>query len=194
MLDRASFPPADLGTRSLPVDTFAPGEVFYRIHRTTLGAKFFGRTGQWRFDSPSLVFGTLYAATSAEIAFAETLLRGQSTLVSEDELRIRSLCRFTLVKPLRLVKLHGPSMVSIGASAAVTSGSYGLSQAWAQALHDHGDLPDGILYRSTTDNDRVAVAIFERADGALGHGASTPLLDDPVRLGAMLDRYGASLR
>ena len=177
-----SLPPTDLGTRSLPVETFAPGEVIYRIHRTALGAKFFGRTGQWRFDSPDLAFGTLYAATSAEIAFAETLLRGQpSARVGEDELALRSLLQvYVGLIPLAAREaartIHGELSAL---PSAVTSGSYGLfAERGRRPCTITADLPDGILYRSTTDNDRVAVAVFERAGDALGYGALTPLLDD----------------
>ena len=114
-------------------------------------------------------------------------------MVAEKELLSRSLCEFTLLRSLRLVRLHGPSMKTIGASAAVTAGSYDVSQAWAQALHDHADRPDGILYRSTQDNDRIAVALFDRSEGALDAGRSVPILDDPLLLGRILDHYGASL-
>jgi len=187
------MPPADLGKRRLPLEEISMGSVLFRVHQTKFGAKFFGRSAGWRFDSPGRAFGTLYAATSEEIAFAETLLRGQHPLVAESDLRVRSFCEFTLLRPVRLVKLHGPSMITIGASAAVSAGSYDVSQAWAQALHDHADQPDGILYRSTRDNDRVALVLFERSEAALDAGGTAPILADPVRLGRILDHYGASL-
>ncbi|WLC16653.1 RES family NAD+ phosphorylase [Bradyrhizobium diazoefficiens] len=192
MLSPTNMPPADLNERRLPVEEIPAGEAFFRMHRTALGAKFFGRTG-WRFDSPGRAFGTLYAARTAEIAFAETLLRGQRPIVAESELHIRSFCEFRLQRVVRLVKLHGPSLIAIGATAAVTSGSYDVSQAWAQALHDHPDQPDGILYRSARDNDRFALALFERAAAALDLGTSTPVMADPARLGGILDHYSASL-
>ena len=52
MLDRAFFPPSDLGARRLPLEGMPTGGVLFRMHLTVYGAKFFGRTG-WRFDSPA---------------------------------------------------------------------------------------------------------------------------------------------
>jgi RES domain len=193
MLDRPTMPPADLGTRRLPLEEIPMGSVLFRVHQTKFGAKFFGRSASFRFDSPGRTFGTLYAAPSAEIAFAETLLRGQNPLVAESELRVRSLCEFTMLRPVRLVRLHGSPMITIGASAAVSAGGYDVSQAWAQALHDHADKPDGILHRSTRDNDRVALVLFDRSEAALDVGRTAPILADSVRLGRILDYYGASL-
>lgn len=193
MLSPTNMPPADLNARDLSLEEIPDGDTLFRMHRIALGAKFFGRTAAWRFDSPGRAFGTLYAARTAEIAFAETLLRGQRPIVAESELHSRSFCEFKLLRAVRLAKLHGPSLIAIGATAAVTSGGYDVSQAWAQALHDHPDQPDGILYRSARDNDRFALALFERAATALDSGTSTPVLDDPVRLGGILDHYSASL-
>src|SRR5205085_494222 len=99
-----SKPPADLGRKSLPLERIEAGVVLFRIHNTNFGAKFFGKQSKWRFDSPDRSFGTLYAAMSAEVAFAETLGRGQGSLISQAELDIRSICRFTLVRPIHLVR------------------------------------------------------------------------------------------
>jgi hypothetical protein len=193
MLSRPHLPPADLNTRRLPLTDIAAGDPLFRMHNTAFGARFFGRSANWRFDSPGQAFGTLYAAMTSDIAFAETLLRGDRPVVAEGELHCRSLCKFTLRNPVRLVRLHGPSLIAIGASAAVTSGGYDVSQAWAQALHDHPERPDGILYRSARDNDQFALALFERAAPALDAGVSKPVMDDLVELGRILDRYSASL-
>ncbi|HET8676638.1 MAG TPA: RES family NAD+ phosphorylase [Blastocatellia bacterium] len=192
MGSRHPDPPSDLATKALPIETLPNGTAIFRIHRTALRAKFFGRSSDWRFNSPDGSYGTLYAAISPEAAFAETLLRGRGTLIAESELKERSCCTFTITRELRLVRLHGPSMTTIGATAAVTAGPYAVSQGWSSSFFYHPDVPDGILYRAT--HDKLAVALFDRAQDAIGDGVSAPLLSDPTFLGGILDHYGAALK
>jgi hypothetical protein len=186
--------PSDLDKRPLPLETVGAGRELFGIHLTTLTPKFFGQSGTWRFDAPDKSFGTLYAALTPEAAFAEALFRGPGSVVSQTEIEIRSLCRLTLTRVLRLVRLHGPSLSRLGATAAVTSGPYATSQRWSRALHSHPESPDGILYRATHDNDQFSVAIFHRAEGGIDCGTTAPLLSDANLLGQILDHYGASLR
>jgi hypothetical protein len=186
-------PPSRLASLRLPLETLAVGSALHRIHRKTLDAKFFGRSGAWRFDSPDGSYGTLYAALEPAVAFAETLLRGNLAIVAETELRKRALCRFEIRRPIRLVQLYGSSMARIGATALVTAGPYELSQRWSQALWSHPEQPDGIRYRATHDNDRHVVALFDRATDAIDAGSSAPLMDDPILLGQILDLYGCAL-
>ena len=188
------LPPPNLGARSLPVETLPTGTQVFRIHVSARHPRFFGRSGLWRFDSPDRSYGTLYAGRSPEVAFAETLLRGPGTLVAESELAIRSLCRFSVMRPLRVMRLYGRDLIAVGANASVTSGSYACSQTWSRALHEHPARPDGILYRATRDNDELAIVVFERAREAIDNGTSTSLLADPVLLGRILDHYRASIR
>jgi hypothetical protein len=189
-----TYPPADLAIRPLPIQIVARPSNIFRIHRTALGAKFFGASGNWRFDDPNKTYGTLYAGLSPEIAFAETLLRGKGTLIAEAELALRSLCTFTAREDLRMVELHGKRMFKIDADASVTCGlPYDASQAWSSAFHQHPDAPDGIVYRGTRDNSQFALVLFHRSSQKIDNGASIPLLEDKVALGALLDRYEAGL-
>ena len=184
---------AYLADIDLPVEVIAKGTVLQRIHRTALDPIHFGRGPTFRFDSPDKSYGVLYAARSDRLAFAETLLRGKESLVAQSEIEIRSLCALTLLDDLALVRLHGPGLRIMRTDASATSGSYKNSGRWSAALHEHRDGPDGILYRGTRDNDELAVALFERASAKVEKGTSVPLLDDPSRLGAILDHYGAGL-
>jgi hypothetical protein len=137
----------------------------------------------------------MYAATSERACFVETLLRGPNMFVAQAELETRSFCRLRALRDIRLVRLFGPSMVGIGATGVVASSpDYGLSQRWSQALHAHNDAPDGILYRSNYDNDEFAVVLFDRAASAIDNGTSTPVMSDLALLGAILNRYKASIR
>jgi hypothetical protein len=194
MADSPPEPPADLSGHKLPVFEIAAGGSLFRIHQSTNGAKYFGRSARWRFDDPETSYGTLYAGLKPHVAFAETLLRSRGSLVAIPELARRSLCRFTAVRTIRLVPLHGRHLAAIGANASVASGPYAVAQRWSRALHDHADDPDGIVYRATHDNDEFAVVIFERSDAAIDAGESQELLTDTVLLGHILDHYQAAIR
>lgn len=188
-------PPASIHSTPLPFIVKAAGQEFYRIHRTVFGPKYFGRSGDWRFDCPSGSYGTLYAACSENGCFVETLLRGLNSLVAESELRSRSLCRFKVLVDLRLVCLHGPQMSMIGANASVSATpDYTIPQMWSHALYSHPEAPDGILYRSNYDNDEHVLVLFERAASKIDDGITTPIMADPIRLGKILDHYKAALR
>ena len=189
-----TYPPSDLALRALPIQILDRHTKIFRIHRTALGAKFFGASADWRFDDPNKSYGTLYAGLTPEIAFAETLLRGKGTLIAEAELKLRSLCTFTVRDDIRLVELHGKRMFKIDANANVTSGlPYNASQAWSSAFHHHPDAPDGIVYRGTRDNSQFALVLFDRAKHKIDDGASFPLMQDKTALGVLLDRYEAGL-
>ena len=193
MLDGPASPPSDLADTDLPIEAIDPGEILYRIHRIGDGPKFFGRTGNWRFNSPAGAFGTMYAGLSPDVAFAETLIRGRGSLVAFSEIEIRSLCRFRVARPIRVVRMFGPSLTRLRAGADVTSGDMSVSRSWAQALHDHPQEPDGIKYRSKYDNDEFAVALFERCSSSFDGGTMAPLADDATLLGAIFDRYDLAL-
>ena len=149
MADKAPEPPSDIETRSLPLEVLSAGTLLFRIHSSVKSPKFFGRSKAWRFDSPDDSYGTLYLGMSAEACFAETLLRGLNGFVARSELEIRSLCRFTVLRELQLVRLYGPHMMMLAATAGVTANpDYGLCQRWSRALHLHAEASDGILYKS----------------------------------------------
>lgn len=194
MLDRPAAPPSDLADLDLPLEIIDPGRPLYRMHQTAVGPKFFGKSGKWRFDSPSTTFGTMYAGLSPKVAFAETLIRGKGSLVALSEIKTRSLCRFGVIKPIRVVKLFGPSMTKLRAAADVTSGDMAVSRSWAQAFHDHPQCPDGIMYRSKYDNDEFAVALFERCGPSFEVEISQALADDVKLLGSILDHYDLALK
>jgi RES domain len=194
MIDAAPEPPGDLSTRELPIVAIPALSNLFRIHKSANNAKYFGRSASWRFDDPRSTYGTLYAGMLPRVAFAETLLRGQGSLVAVAELALRSLCRFTAARAINLVPLHGRHLIAMGATASVSSGPYAVAQRWSRALHDHPDRPDGIVYRATHDNDELAVVMFERAFEAIDVGESQQLLADSALLGGMLNHYRAALR
>lgn len=192
---RPPMPPPDLDKYPLPVHAIALDTPLYRIHRTANGAKYFGRSGDWRFDSEDKIsFGTLYAGLTPEVAFVETLVRARGTVIAQSELEIRSLCIFMPKRPLKLVSLYGSSLTKLKATAAISAGpEYEVSRSWATAFWSHPDRPDGIVYRSSHDDDQHALVLFDRAEGAIDGGASAPLMDDPHMLKKILDRYDLAL-
>ncbi len=193
-MKRRLLPPADFATRDLPIETVAAGSVFLRIHRTDLGPIHFGASGDNRFDDPEGQYGVFYAAHSLEGAFAETCLREVgATLVPMARLALRSVTRVEVTAELRLVALHGPGLARLGATAAVTSGMYDISQPWSRAIHDHPSAVDGMIYRSNHDNGELCTALFDRCCPRLAAGATEPLISDRARLAALLDRYKIGL-
>lgn len=193
------LPPADFASRDLPVETVPAetvpaGTAFVRIHRTGLGAVYFGTSGDNRFDSPDRSYGVCYAACTLEGAFAGTCLRQVgATLVSLATLAVRSVSVIVTTAELRLVALHGQGLARLGATAFVSSGRYDVSQPWSAAIHRHGATVDGIVYRSNHDNGERCVALFDRCRTRLEEGAPEPLAHDRKRLAALLDRYGIGI-
>jgi hypothetical protein len=155
-------PPADLATRTLPVTKFRG--PWFRVHPTTSGPLYFGKTRTNRFDAPGGEFGVLYLARHEAGAFIETF--GHETgirVLDMKELEGRALSRVEAARPLRLVDLRGKGLARLGADAELLTGAYKLSQAWALALHNHPAAVDGIAYRARHDPDQFCAAVFERA-------------------------------
>ncbi len=194
------LPPATLSARALTLSQVEAGTILYRIHRSHLAPLYFGRASEperrQRWDSPDASYGVCYLALEASIAFAETLLRDLAIdVVQEAELKIRSLARFRVVEPLRLVSMHGRGLRKHGADASVVQGPYEVTWAWSAVFHAHPDAPDGILYRARHDDSGLAVALFERARDRIEHvdsiGLSSP--ECAKDLAEWLDSYGIGL-
>lgn len=193
-------PPADLGGRSLPVHLLPAGTVLHRIHDSRFGPFFFGpgagAAARGRWESERGAFGVCYLAERADVAFAETFLRRPGILtIDEDDLAGRSLTAAVVVRDVRLAAVHGSGLARMGATGAVCSGPYTVSRAWAAALHAHPDRVDGIRYRARHDDDGFAVALFDRASGAVEAMWTAGLMERGMRkeLGGWMDRYGVGL-
>ena len=176
------------------------GTLLARIHPAGRDPLFFGPVpgspprGRW--DAPAGEFGVCYLAEQPHIAFAETFLREPgTTLIEESDLAPRSVAQVDVLRNLVLVSLHRPGLALIGATAAVVTGPYAVSRAWALALHGHSRQPDGILYRARHDDDGFAIALFDRARDAIAVSGTASLTASEMRttLGGWLDRYGMGL-
>lgn len=117
-------------------------------------------------------------------------------LLETEDLQARSLVRVLLRSPLRLVSMHPSGLHAVGATAGSCTGDYEVSRAWAAALHDHPEAPDGIRYRARHDDDEFAVALFDRAKHKVKEGEVSAPLTDPSNLACLaecLNRYGMGL-
>jgi hypothetical protein len=191
-------PPPWLGTIRLPIEPLAPGTPLIRVHRLGLDPVFFGpgpgRPPTYRFDPPSGRCGVLYAALALAGALVETLLRNpQRRMVALADIEARGHVELACRRTLRLARLHGDGLQVVGTDAAIATGPYEPCGLWADALLDHPDAPDGILYASRHDNGQLCVALFERPGLVLEAGAGTPLTSDLSRVAAILARYGKSV-
>ena len=132
--------------------------------------------GVYRFDDSEPeradAFGTCYAASSIEVAFAESVIHESGRFVGGRyevpiaELTERSIVRFTCVrrKMLVLADLTGAALKSLGLNNDISaSADYTTSQAWARAIHDASSRWHGIRYVSRQMNRGSAYAIFERS-------------------------------
>jgi hypothetical protein len=193
------LPSSWLRTAGLPVLELPQATSVVRIHRAEHDPVFFspgsGNAPIGRFDSPSGAFGVLYIAQSLEGAFAETILRNpQRRLVDSSEIMARAVSVLRLSRAIRLVRLFGAGLQAVGTDNAVSTGPYGPSGAWADALYSHPDHPDGIAYTSRHDPEQLCIALFSRSDIQLElFSGPTPLSDVLADVASILRRYGKGI-
>jgi hypothetical protein len=194
------LPPSDLRRRALPIHRVPSDAPLFRIHPVHRDALFYGpgkgQPPRGRWDSPDGRFGVCYLAEQPFTAFAECLLRRPGVMALEmEDLKDRALAVIRTLREVRLVAMHGAGLHAVGATAAACTGPYGVSRAWAAALHAHPEKPDGIRYRARHDDDGFAIALFDRAEGAVLESGGAAL-DSPRcsrYLAEFLDRYGVGL-
>lgn len=185
--------------RSLPNVVIPAGSQLWRVHRSDLDAVWFGPSPGGgpcnRFDAPHGEYRVCYLGDSPEVAFAETLVRQARTrMVRRPQLDERSASRIPVVRDLKLARFHGPGLVRLGVGAEIAHGHpYERCQSIALDLWNHGDAVDGIEYRSRWDNDRLCVALFDRAGDALDAPDHTRSLGEPGLLLPILRLYDIGL-
>ena len=172
--------------------------VLHRIYRMTLEPVFFGPGAgvppTYRFDSASGQFGVLYVSLSRAGAIAETLLRNPHRLmVATAEIADRAAAELTCRRAVRVVKLYGAGLQTVGTDNAISTGPYEPCGLWSDALWSHSDRPDGIVYQSRHDSNELCIALFERPDMEFEVRTTRPLMTMAPDVAAVLDRYGKSL-
>ena len=186
------MPPPDLPERELPLAILE--KPWLRLHAARRDPVFFGKTGANRFDDPRKEFGILYAAEDAFGAFIEVYGRDPGiNLVSERDLRKRTLSELVVGRELELVDLTGAGAAQIGATGGISTDPHELVQPWSRALYEHPSSPDGIYYRLKHDLDRKGVAVFDRIGvvGAVRAASRGSLMEPDNRdlLGEILKEY-----
>jgi hypothetical protein len=165
----APLPPADLPRRDPQLLTLAKGRVVHRFFTARHDPIFFDRSQEGRLNAPDSSYGVLYVARDPEGAFAETFLRRPGlTLIDDGLLRRRVYVRLKTISRLTLIKLAGPGLAMLGATAEVVHGGlpYDVPQAWSKALLEHPKQADGIAYHARHDDEALCYAIFDRARDA----------------------------
>ncbi|WP_407175372.1 RES family NAD+ phosphorylase [Bradyrhizobium sp. STM 3562] len=166
----APLPPYDLAHRRPRLTHLRRGIVIHRFYTAEYDPIFFDPSRLGRLNAPDGSYGVLYAAREPFGAFAETFLRQPGrTLINASLLRRKAYVRLEIAADLRLIRLAGPSLAILGATAEVVHGGlpYDVPQAWSKALFDHPLRLDGIAYYARHDDEALCYAIFDRARGSV---------------------------
>ncbi len=130
--------------------------------------------------------GILYAATGAEAAttcLAEVFQERRSVNLRRDE---PWLACFALAADVPLLDLTGRWPTRAGASTAINSGPRPRTRRWSRAIYEAYPVIQGLLYASSMNAGKPAVALYERAGDALpAHTAFNEPLSHPVLLPAL---------
>lgn len=146
------------------------GTVVHRFYTAEYEPIFFDPSLLGRLNAPDRSYGVLYVAEKTSGAFAETFLRTPGrTLIDADFLRRKGYARLELHSDLTLIKLAGPGLAILGATAEVVHGGlpYDVPQAWSKALFEHPVGAHGIAYYARHDDEALCYAIFDRARSAV---------------------------
>jgi hypothetical protein len=177
----APLPPPDLASRDPDLVTLPAGAIMHRFYAAKYEPVFFDRGRlSGRLNAPDGSYGVLYCAEQASGAFAETFLRTPGRrLIDSDFLGRRAYIRLLVRSELTLVKLAGPGLAILGATAEVVHGGlpYHVPQAWSQALYGHPVNAHGIAYYARHDDEALCYAIFDRASASIAEAGRETNLD-----------------
>jgi len=158
------LPPADLHERRPDLVEPPAGEKLHRFYTAQWKPIYFDRSTTGRFNAPDGSYGVLYAAREPAGAFAETFLRTPGrTLIDLELLRRKAYVRLIAGTKLTLIRLAGPGLARLGATAEVTHSGlpYNIAQAWSAALFEHPIAADGIAYHARHDDTKLCYALYD---------------------------------
>jgi RES domain len=150
-----------------------------RCHNVEMGATEFNATSASRrfrpvLDPSGAVVPTIYGADLTAGALSETVfhdvpVRGPARRILRKALVPMVMSTITPLRDLRLAELHGAGLGRLGTTHGelVESGAdqYPRTALWGQALHDHSDGFDGLIWRSRQFNDSFALMLWgDRVD------------------------------
>lgn len=86
-------------------------------------------------------------------------------MIDPDLLARKAYVRLEATAPSNLIKLAGPGLAILGATAEVTHGGlpYDVPQAWSKALRAHPARADGIAYYARHNDEALCYALFDTA-------------------------------
>ena len=175
-------PPPDLDSRTPELLQLPAGTIIHRFYTREYEPVFFDPGLSGRLNAPDGSYGVLYCAKEPSGAFAETFLRTPGRrLIDADLLRRKAYARLQVRSKLSLIRLAGPGLAILGATAEVVHGGlpYAVPQAWSKALFNHPIAADGIAYHARHDDEALCYAIFDRAGAAITEvGRETDLDQD----------------
>ena len=178
----APLPPSDLDSRNPELLQLPAGTIIHRFYTREYEPVFFDPGLSGRLNAPDGSYGVLYCAKDPSGAFAETFLRTPGRrLIDADLLRRKAYARLQVQSELSLIRLAGPGLAILGATAEVIHGGlpYAVPQAWSKALFNHSIAANGIAYHARHDDEALCYAIFDRAGAAITEvGRETDLDQD----------------
>lgn len=189
------LPPADLDKRQPELVELPAGQEVHRFYTARWEPLFFDRSTGGRFNAPDASYGVLYAARETSGAFAETFLRTPGrTLIDTDLLQRKAYVRLVVQRDLKLIRLAGPGLARVGATAEVAHGGlpYDVPQAWSSALARHPVDADGIAYHARHDDAELCYALFDRSADGIAESAREVDLDHDW-FWRIAERYGVGL-
>ena len=149
-------PPGDLS--GFPAHQLAPGQVLARIHRADRKSGFYSSDGSGRFDLP-LPQGTCYLGEEPLASFVEVFR--EAAVVAEVLVNAKVLSLIQLREEARLADVAAPRSRPFGVTGEIhTSTAYGITQAWAAALHRAGFNGIRYLVRHDPSQSLTGIALF----------------------------------
>ncbi len=97
-------------------------------------------------------------------------------MVATAEIADRAAAELTCRRAVRVVKLYGAGLQTVGTDNAISTGPYEPCGLWSDALWSHSDSPDGIAYQSRHDSNELCIALFQRPDMEFEIKATRPLM------------------
>lgn len=147
-----------------------------------------------RFDAPAGEYGVLYAGIDMECFVVETLIRHvHPPIVDRADLAALSLATLETTRVLNLAELHGRGLHRLHIDAGIVAGSYRRCRNLALGIWQHRDRVDGIVYRSTRNNDLLCIALFDRSVDGLSVAEDVPMLDDLPGVLRILAQYDGGI-
>jgi len=170
-----------------------------RLTRFPATEPWWGATVRYRFDDPLGAFGVSYAASTLDVAFAETVIHEVASfedggwLVPVEDIAERWVVRYQRPDPiLKLLDLTGAALKRLVLNNDVCAANdYAYTQRLSRAVHEQLPQADGICYVSRQLNTRRAVALFERSDVRCVQAAE-PLGSHP-ELARLIKLFGVQL-